>query len=883
MKKPPKLADWMLRRMHKYQENYAFAGDLQEIYEQIFNESGALKANLWYWHQVLFSYFRYLIYMMRWNVDMVKNYLKVAYRYYFQHKGITAVNIVGLSIGIAAFLLITFYIESEKSYDNFHKNSQNIYRVQYNLYQNSENKFQIAAAVPAIGPVLKDNFDEADEYSIVTREYLEYSAFSTKDNISFNESRVFFASPSFLTMFDFPFIQGDINNALTGPLKLVMTRTAARRYFGDEDPIGKILSFNQKHDFTVTGVCEDIPSNTHIKFDILLSWDSFPLITGYHNISGEEAKTNWNSRGFYTYLSLKPETDIHNFQAKMNQLIENIRSDDWKANRFRQEFILQPLEEIHLFSSVQDELSPQEQGNAEAVKVLSIIAAFILILAWINYINIATAHAMERAKEVSIRKVSGAFRQELIKQFMLEYIGLNLAALFIAVLLVAEFLPFFNRMTGSDLSFRLLFAAPLWYKLPAIFIMGTFLAGLYPAAVITAYKPAAILKGSLVKTASSIRIRKLLVTLQLAVSVALITGTFVIYRQMSYMFKQELNINMDHTLVVRAPGTNSPPPPVFADNFEAFRNEIQKQPRILSLSTTTAIPGEEILWGNFIRKAEDDSSASVEVRLVGIDYEFLPSFEIKILGGRNFSKSFPADDSAVILNEAAVDLLGYDNFELPVNQRVLMRGRERTIIGITENYSQLSPKESPVPLVYLLSPNRGFVTFKFKQDNSFYTLSSIKKIWQEIFPGIPFDYFFLDEFFNRHYLKDQRFTQIFTAFSVVVILIACLGLFSLSSINSIQRTKEIGIRKAMGANARNIYGLLSKEFQKLVTAAVVISIPFTYYQMNKWLENFIHRIKIEWWYFLLAWVSVALIVFLTVNYHTIKAASTHPVDALKQE
>jgi putative ABC transport system permease protein len=514
--------------------------------------------------------------------------------------------------------------------------------------------------------------------------------------------------------------------------------------------------------------------------------------------------------------------------------------------------------------------------------VLSLIAVFILLLAWVNYINISTSRALERSKEVGVRKVSGAYRKELVKQFFLEYIGiLSVAAVFTA-LMVWELRPYFAQLTGTHLSFRFLFRSPFWLDLTIIFFAGTFIAGLYPAFVLSAFKPVVILKGRLTKSSKGIRMRRFLVTSQLAISVALISGTFIVFHQISFVMNRDLGVDIDHALVVHAPGMNMAPPSVFTNNLNAFRNEVKRHPRIRGVTTTTSVPGEEILWEKHIRKFEDHPSAAFPIKIVGVDYDFIPAFDVRLLAGRNFVASFSTDELAVILNEAAMRALGYEDPHAAIDKKVNMWRRDWTVIGILD-YHQHSLKTTQVPIVYLLSGNRGFVVVKFDPENLHQTMAWVKERWHSCFPGVPYDYFFLDESFNRHYKNDRMFSKIIILFSGLTIFIACLGLFALASHNSVQRTKEIGIRKAVGASARNIYALLSGEFLRMVFVASVVAIPFTYYQMNKWLENFAYRVNIQWWVFAAAWAIVSATVLLTISYQSFKAALANPVDALRYE
>jgi putative ABC transport system permease protein len=878
-----RILERLLARLHKERDRESLLSDFEEIYLDIAEERGKAAADAWYFQQVLISIPPAVHNKLYWFALMFRNYCVLAFRKYTRQRVLTLINIAGLAIGLGAFIFIELYIGYETSFDAFHAHSRDIYRIRHSAYSNGERIYDSAMTPAAIPTVLKSNFGEIEECALATRSYLEYASFAYTDEISFRADRIFIVTQSFLHMFDFPLIKGDPEDALSGPLEAVITQSVARQNFGDEDPIGKTIVYNKKHPFRVTGVCSDPPSNSHFRFDVLLSLASLPYATPRNSEAFEAPETDWTSDAFYSYIRVRPGTDPDQLTARFNRWIENARGEEWHRTGYRQEIGLQPLEDIHLYSNLAYEVEPDSQGDGRAVQVLKLIAVFILVLAWVNYINLSTARALERAREVGIRKITGAYRQQLIKQFMFEYMGLNLMAAVLALFLVLSLMPYFNRMIDTSLSFRFLLGSERLPTLVWLFLAGTFLAGVYPAVLLSAFRPASVIKGKLTRRVGGVRMRKFLVTLQLAVSVALIAGTLIVYRQVTFLINKDQGFDITHSLVVHAPGTNEPPPAVFADNFEAFRLDMTTNSHIPGFATTTAVPGEEILWGSRFRRLEDDPKVSHAMKLVGIDQGFIPAFGIRILSGRNFSTEFPSDDEAVILNEAASRELKYRNPEEAVGRKISWRGREMPVVGVIENYNQLSPKMYPIPLVFLLSPDRGFVAFKINPDNLFQTIAWVKGRWQHHFPGIPFDYFFLDEFFSRHYSTDRVFVRVFALFSVLTIVIACLGLFALASHNAVQRTKEIGIRKAVGASVRDIYLLLSREFLRLSVAAGIFAIPLAYFQMRRWLENYAFRIILDWWIFAAAWLLVVCVVIATISYQTLRAAVADPVEALRNE
>lgn len=808
---------------------------------------------------------------------MLLNYIKIAYRNYKRNKGTFLINITGLAIGMVVCVYILQYVSYEMSYDKFHEYSRNIYRIQYNFYKNGEKRIEAASAVPAVGPAMKNNFPEVQEF---TRLFCHSGIISYKE-VNFRERQIYAVTPSFLTLFSFPLIKGDPKTALSGPYKAVITESVAKRYFGEEDPLGKMIQWNGERfgefEFEITGICKDVPENSHIKFACLLSYQTFTLNMG------ERIETHWHWFDFPTYILLKPGVDSHNFQSKFNQWLASELKEVWDNHNVKEEFILQPIEDIHLYSNLVGELEVEDIGDGTTVKILTLIAIFILVIAWVNYVNLSTAQAMQRAKEVGIRKVSGAFRLKLIGQFLFESVGINIIALVFAIILIYLSLPFLNQLTSKELSLTWLFQSSLWMIMIGLFIVGALLSALYPAFVLSSFKPATVLKGSIIKSSSGIQLRKYLVIFQFITSVSLIAGTFIVNNQISFMRNQELGIDITQTLVIRGPieiGSKS----AYERNHKAFKNEIVKQSQVISISAGTKVPGEEITSTEGIRKFEDPPDDYRGINIIGIDYSYLPSFKINIISGRTFSNSFKTDDSTIVINEAAVKYLGYKNPEKAVGSKIYFRGKYYNIIGVVNNYHHMSLRTAPVPLLYYLDEYcNSFFVLKIGKDNLNKTIETIENKWQQYFPGNPFDYFFLDEFFNKQYKHDQELRNVLVLFSILAIFIASLGLFALASFSIIHRRKEIVIRKILGASIFNITKLFYKEFTKLVIIANIIAWPLIYFVMNKWLQNFAYQINIGFLTLLLAGSLALIIAFFTISYQAIRATMTNPIDVLKYE
>ncbi len=878
-----KMLERLLASLVKERDRESLLADFEEIHQSISQDKGEAAANVWYLKQILISIPPALGNRLYWFGINIQNYCILAFRKYSRQRTITLINISGLALGLAAFVVIELFISFETSFDTFHDNSQNIYRIQHNHYRGGTLRSASAMTSPAVPTAFKNNFDEVEKTAMATRVYLEYASFAYTDEVSFRADRIFIVTPSFLELFNFPLIKGDPGQSLSGPLKAVITQSVATQIFGDDDPLGKTLIYNKKHPFEITGICADVPSHSHIQFDVLLSFASLPYATPRNSRAFEAPESDWTSGSFYSYVRLRSGTDTAQLSARINRWLEQNRGEDWKNAGQNQEIHFQPLEDIHLNSRLANEIVPDSQGDGSSVRVLKLIAIFILGLAWVNYINLSTSRALERSREVGIRKVSGAYRKQLIQQLLFEYFGLVLMAVLLAVFVILSVMPYFSRLTQSALSFRFLLQNEGLSSLIWLLAGGTLLAGFYPAVLLSGFRPVSVIKGNLTRRISGVRLRKFLVTLQLAVSVVLIAGTLIVSRQISFLMHKDPGFAISHSLVVHAPGTNEPPPPVFSENFAAFRKEVLDNPHVLGLATTTAVPGEEVLWGSGFRRLEDDPQATQRINLVGIDSGFIPAFGIRLIAGRNFFSENPSEENFVILNESAARKLGLIDPEEAIKRVIYWRGGEMPVIGVIENYSQVSPKIVPIPLAFLMSPNRGYVSFKLNPDNQFQILSWLKKRWQAHFPGIPFDYFYLDDFFNRHYANDNRFGRVFVLFSGLTIVIACLGLFALASYNAVQRTKEIGIRKAVGASTRDIYLLLSREFLNLALVAGFIAVPFAYFQMQKWLENYAFRISLQWWMFAAAWAMVTLVVLATISFQSLRAARAAPVEALRYE
>lgn len=811
---------------------------------------------------------------------MLKNYIKTTFRTLSKNRVYSALNIFGLALGIAACLFIAQYVDYEYSYDKFHSNHENLYRVKYMVYRGGDLDIDCAAAVPRVGPFMKENMPEVVDFARA----FPMSGVFEKDNIQFRERRVQIADPSFLKIFDYPLIHGDIETALEGPDKVVITESIANKYFGRTDVIGENLNIYTWIETTleITGVTADVPENSHLKYNFLISYETLNNQT--RNDDGTaSSETAWGWYDFNTYVLLKDGTDPKAFDKKFEEVLYAERGEDFEKYDFRSDFPLQPITDIHLYSNLLQESEPAEQGDGDTVFFLSIIAAFILVIAWINYINLSTAKSLERAKEVGVRKSMGAYRQQLINQFLTESFVLNLIALAMAVIVVVITTPFFNQLIDSQLSRTFFLQPKFWAAVAGIYILGSFLSGLYPAFILSSFRPIQVLKGKMTTNKSGIFLRRALVIFQFTASVTLIAGTIIVYQQLSHMKKLDVGFDMTDTMVMRGPQVFAADS-LYGTTLKSFKNELQKNSNIVSVTNSSNVPGDEIFWTRGFRKVEDTRDKNFIVYLVGVDQEYFTTYDIEFLAGRNYDKSFTTDTANIIINKATMESLKIASPEEAIGQKVTHSGVKRNIIGVVDNYHQQSVKNNINPLIFPLAEEASsFITVKLNTKDYQMAYEESKAVYDNFFPGNPFDTFFLDEFYNKQYANEDNFSRAFTLFAFFAIIVACLGLFGLTSFTALQRTKEIGIRKVLGADVPQLVMILSKEFLILVAIANIISWPIVYLIMDGWLDNFTSRIGIGISVFLISAILVVLIALIAVGNKTLSIAKTNPVQALRYE
>jgi len=619
-----------------------------------------------------------------------------------------------------------------------------------------------------------------------------------------------------------------------------------------------------------------MPANSHIKAEMLMSYATFLV-----EVKPNDPETAWQWDGCMTYIELRPGTEPKVLEAKFPALIDKLAGADHKQYRSAAIYLLQPLKDIHLYSHLMMEAEPN--GDGKTVYLLLGIAFFIVVIAWVNYINLATARAINRAKEVGVRKAVGSLRGQLIGQFMTESVLLNGFAVVLALILVALALPRFNDISGQQLSFALLKSKMFWVPLTSLFVIGAFLSGLYPAFVLSGFKPVAVLKGKVLATRKGIVLRKSLVVFQFATSLFLLVGTLAVFQQIRYMRAQSLGINIDQTLVIN--------PPIVADDstymrqLAAFKDELLRKSNIKGITASTIVPGQASDWNaGGIRLKGTDEGLGKQYRVIGVDYDFLKTYELKLIAGRNFSKEFGSDLKAVVFNKMAIQQLGFSNPEDAIGKEIDFWGDIFTIVGVTDNFHQQSLRDAYQPLILRLIPDlRGYFSVKLTGGEASKAVAGIGEEWRKFFPGNPFEYEYLDDRFNAQYKADQRFGQVFGIFTGLAILVACLGLFGLASFTTAQRTKEIGIRKVLGSSVFAIVQMIYREFVVLVAISFVIAAPLAWYAVSLWLDGYAFKTDLQWWLFLMPFAAVLLIALLTVSFQSIKAALTDPVTSLRSE
>ncbi|MBT1705847.1 ABC transporter permease [Fulvivirgaceae bacterium PWU20] len=800
---------------------------------------------------------------------MFKNYLTSAIRFISRNKAFTAINVLGLAIGMTACMLITQFVLHEFSYDDFHVKKDRIFRIQQDRYDKGELATRWASGCAGIGPDLKGNFPEVERYVRL----MHSQPLLTHGDVFFKEEDVYYSSEDFFKMFSIKLISGVDSVVLKEPFKIVLSQSMAKKYFGNEDPIGKMIKSNGKTDYQVTGVFEDLPTNTHMKISALMSFESLKKLWN-------DPITSWQWDGFMTYIELNNRTNYKTFEAKLPAFIQKQAGEELKKYDAGMAFQLQAITDIHLDSDFMGEF--KANGDRQSAYFLSIVAVLILVIAWINYVNLSTAKSIERAREVGVRKVMGSIRTQLVQQFLFESALLNTVAITIALILVVVLTPWFGELAGRNLNYLLFKQTTFWIWVGLLIVAGAVFSGLYPAFVLSGFKPVEVLKGRFKNSTQGIVFRKGMVVTQFVASICLIIGTFTVYQQIKFMRDQKLGINLEQTLVVNSPNIVDS---TYQQKFAVFKEQINQFPEVEAVSASSSVPGRQPEWNaGGIRKISQGEDESKQYRVIMMDHDFIRSYGLEVVTGRAFSGEVANEDKSVLLNEAGIKQMGFAKPEDAINEQIFFWGDTFRIVGVLKNYHQESLKKAFEPLVFRYSKAPGgYYSIKFNTANVKESMAKFEEEWKQLFPGNPFISFFLDDYYNQQYQSDQQFGKVFGVFTALAIFIACLGLFGLSSLTAIQRTKEIGVRKVLGASVPGILGLMSKDYIILVLTSSAIATPLALWIMNSWLEDFATRINLSWWLVAIPSLFVMAIAMITVSLHTIKAARTNPVNSLRYE
>jgi len=792
---------------------------------------------------------------------MLKNYLKIAWRNLWRNKVFSLINVLGLTIGLTACFFIFLYVQFECSYDKFHTKGDRIYQVICDVQTPSETIRGGITPWP-FAPNMQRDFPEVEAFT----RFSNANLLVKKGNISFQEDHALFADSSIFRMFDFKLLKGNPATALKDVNSIVFTKSAVKKYFGDTDPIGQtVLLTGELMPAMVTGVVDDIPENSQFKADMLVSMSTLVALN-------KGIDKQWGNFGAMTFLLLKPHTNPDALVARFPDFIERHNGTERRESKMFYTVGLEPLKKIYLYST----RSAYEKGSITNVYIFSVIAIFILFIACINFINLTTARSVERAKEIGIRKVVGATKQELVRQFIGECVLLCLMAFVLTVVLFRALLPTFNLLAGKTISTGLWVNA--WYLLVLLGSSVTIglLAGIYPALVLSSFKPVTVLKGRFATGAKGTFLRKGLVVAQFAISIALIIGTIIVYLQMNYMRNTDLGFSKSQMVVIDTHGDPA---------REALKQAIAELPKVHSVSLSGGIPGgnNSGAYSEIQNKQGELQVANLD--LYSIDYEFLKQYQIKIVAGRAFSREFGSDTThAMIINETAAKLFGYATPAEAIGRNYRQWGREGQIIGVIKDFHFRSLQQDIKPLTMRLEPQDcDMLTVNIAPGDLPGTIKTMESKWRTLMPNRPFNYFFLDEFFDKQYRTEQRFGKLFLNFAVLAIIISCLGLLGLASYSAVQRTREIGIRKVMGASVTDIVNLLSKDFLKLVLISFIIATPAAWYFMHKWLQVFAYRISIGWWVFAVSGIIALVVAIATISYQALKAALADPVESMRAE
>lgn len=864
---PPRLAVWLLKRLDRYRMNHAIIDDMGEVFIRISRERGFIFANLWYWGQCLDAVIKDSLFNMKWMPTMLKNYFVTAIRNMKRHKTFSIINVSGLVVGLTCFILIFLYVRYEKSFDAFHENSGRIFRVAtQDMGSTALGNDTWAGSSAALAPTLMDEFPEVNA---ATRFKPMDRLLLSKENKNFHE-RGLYTDEHFLEVFSFRLIKGDKKRILNSPESIVISEGLARKFFHSENPIGQTLNCSHG-DLEVTGVVENIPENSHIQFDWLISFERIRVSI--------DANQNpqffwWGAINYYTYCILKNESFKKNLENKIAASM-NKKYLDFGWEEMTYAYILQPLSSIHLQSHLNSEFSIN--NSDKLIFLFSVIAVFILAIACINSMNLSSAHAGKRMKEIGVRKVVGSQRSQIFWQFTGESFLICILSLFFALGLVYLLLPGFNRFVERSIHLNSVFEGPFVLGIFAVLLVSGFLAGLYPAVALSSFDPVNTLKGKTGGAGRRGNFRNLFVMFQFSITIILIISSLVMFLQIRYIQEKPLGYDREHVVVMRMTD------PGIQKNFQAYKNSMLQNPKIIEV-TTSDTPPTQIgnTWGGGKFQTDEGIVTKLQTKLLWTDFNFMDFYQMEMAAGRSFSEKYGTDqDRSVIVNETFVQNLDWSN---PVGKRIrIYNNEEKVVIGVVKDFHFQSMHSEIMPILIFCRPDNYYYHIRIRSDNIATTLEYLRETYEGFKVRYPFEYFFLDDNFNQMHNSERKSGQMLVAFSGLAIFIACLGIFGLASFTAERRTKEIGIRKVVGASVPRIIISLSGDFTKWVLIANLIAWPVAYYAMHKWLQTFAYRIDMGIGIFVFSGLTALCIALLTISFQTIKAAIANPVDSLRYE
>ena len=805
---------------------------------------------------------------------MLQYYFKMALRNQAKNKIFSIINVLGLSIGLAVSILIINYVSFEFSFDKMHQKGDRIYRVESRFYEGDRLTDDWATSSFGYGSAISKEMTGVEDFVRIGLQNAE-QVISYQEKRS-RENGIAYTNASFFSVFDFKLKAGAPNDQLKRPNTVIITEDVAKRFFKNENPIGKPLTFatgSDFSDFEVTGVLENFPKNSHIRFNYLISYETLP----------NWLQEFWYLHEVYTYLLLSPDKDPKEIEAQFPVMAEKYKTGDALKNK-KWAVTLLPLDKIHL--NPQKQYEKEIKGNKKSLITLIIIAIVILLTAWINYINLTTARAMERAKDVGIRKVSGAFRHQLIRQYLIDSWLVNIAAIVLAAIFVIALKPIFNQVIGENIGLFLLRQPIFWLSGVSVFLLGIFLSGFYPAFIMTRVKPSVILKGNYFKSGSAGTTRQVLVIFQFAASLFLICGTFIIYKQVKFMRQQDLGMDINQTIIVKYPVSRAD----LNNQVDLFTENLRLEPSVRSVTLASALPGMEVAFSASNRLQGNGSEQHRLYEMLSVDDHFIETFDLKLLAGRSFQKGFGNEREQLLVNEASLPNLDIINPEDAIGKRVILEGESEpvTIIGVVKNWHQRGLGNVYTPIMFIQNGRLGwvpprYIAIKLAGNDYDAIVNLIQNRWKSYFPEASLDYFFLDSFFDNQYNADKRFGKIVSIFTALAFFISGLGLWALAAFTASKKIKEVGVRKIFGAQSGNIVVLFSKEIIVLILIALVIATPVSLLVMKNWLLNYAFRTDISLWIYFVGGIITITIAILTISWQSWQAATRNPVEALRYE